>query len=42
MHSTTTVVQEHAKMSVKNDASGSVEQISIFTNMPKSIQSCNG
>jgi len=40
MRSTITVVKKHADMSVKNDASGSVEQISIL--VPESTQSCDG
>jgi len=42
MPSTITVVKKHAEMSVKNDASGGVEQISILTCfMPESTQSCD-
>jgi len=43
--STITLVKKHAEMSVKNDVSGGVKQISIhnyYVNMPKSTQSCNG
>jgi len=50
MRSTISVVKEHAVMSVKTDANGSVEQINIFAgihylvyvNVPESTQSCDG
>jgi len=42
MRSTITVVKKHARMSVQNDASGGVEQINIYVNVPDSTQGCDG